>query len=282
MIKTCFRCKLEKPIDDFGSLKRSPDGKRGDCKTCRKSIYYSNHEKSLEEKSRDYYKHKESRLNKCKERYEGDRNRYIQKSKEYYANNKEKRAEQSKVYRAENAAIIKQKKREYYQRPDVKAKNKEKSRLWKENNPEKRREMEKRYFEKNPIRKVIRNMRNRIYCVLKRNNASKADHTIKMLGCTPQFLKDHIESQFYNYTDEAGRVIEMTWDNLGNGPGTFQIDHIVALCLFDLTNSEEQHIANHWTTLQPLWFHDHDAKNQSDLLLREEFEREGKTVSLVE
>ena len=57
--KICCRCKKEKSLEYFGNIKRSKDGKRLDCKSCRKEVYYINHEKMLNEKRNDYYKHKE-------------------------------------------------------------------------------------------------------------------------------------------------------------------------------------------------------------------------------
>lgn len=273
MTKQCSRCKQTKDSDCFGNSRNTMDGKRFDCKECRKKVYYANHDKMLEDKSRDYYQHKTERLKACKDRYKRNREQYLQKSNEYYNLNKEKVSKQRKEYRERNSEVIKQKKRDYYQRPEIKIKNVERTKLWKRNNPEKCRAMEKRYFNKSPMRKIIKNMRTRIFTVLKRKGAHKAGHTIKQLGCTPEFLKQHLESQFHSYVNERGETIEMSWDKFGNGPGTFQVDHIVALCLFNLDNEDEQLIANHWTNLQPLWFHDHNIKSQQDLELKQTFER---------
>ena len=70
------------------------------------------------------------------------------------------------------------------------------------------------------------------------------------------------------YTDEYGKIVNMSWNDFGNGPKTWQVDHIVALMLFNLNNKDEQLIANHWTNLQPLWFHDHVAKSKLDMELK--------------
>ena len=276
MTKQCSRCKQIKNSDCFGNSRNTMDGKRFDCKECRKKVYYENQEEMLNQKRMSYIKHKGKRLSKMKQLYSEDPEYYKQKSNEYYKNNKEKILERSKEYRAKNAEVIKQRKAEYYQRPEVRSHATIKNREWKRNNPEKRRAMEKRYFDKDPIRKIIRGMRTRIFTVLKRKGAHKAGHTIKQLGCTPEFLKQHLESQFHSYVNELGETIEMSWDKFGNGPGTFQVDHIVALCLFNLDNEDEQLIANHWTNLQPLWFHDHNIKSQQDLELKQMFERAGK------
>lgn len=34
MLKTCSKCGEDKPLDAFYAEKKSPDGRRGDCKTC--------------------------------------------------------------------------------------------------------------------------------------------------------------------------------------------------------------------------------------------------------
>ena len=61
-----------------------------------------------------------------------------------------------------------------------------------------------------------------------------------MVGCSPQSLREHIESKF------AGG---MSWDNYGvNG---WHLDHIIPLA--SAKNKEEIIKLNHYTNLQPLW-----------------------------
>jgi len=52
----------------------------------------------------------------------------------------------------------------------------------------------------------------------------------------------------------------MTWDNYGSGPGSWNIDHIIPLSSFDLTDREQFLEACHYTNLQPLWFEDNMEK----------------------
>lgn len=40
--KICTRCALSKPLDSFGFCKRSSDGRRYDCKECRRAYYLAN------------------------------------------------------------------------------------------------------------------------------------------------------------------------------------------------------------------------------------------------
>ena len=51
------------------------------------------------------------------------------------------------------------------------------------------------------------------------------------------------------------------------GPGTWQIDHIKQLSLFDMTDPEQAKIAWNYKNLQPLWYEDH-RKKHSKLMKR--------------
>lgn len=95
-------------------------------------------------------------------------------------------------------------------------------------------------------------LRARLYGAL--NGKIKAGSAVKDMGCTVNELKVYGESLF-----QPG----MTWENWGNKPGTWQLDHIEELMFFDLTNREEFLKANHYTNLQPLWFKDHIIKTMS-------------------
>ena len=51
----------------------------------------------------------------------------------------------------------------------------------------------------------------------------------------------------------------MTWDNYEYYG--WHIDHIIPCSSFDLTDPEQQRLCCHYTTLQPLWWHENLAKN---------------------
>jgi hypothetical protein len=82
-------------------------------------------------------------------------------------------------------------------------------------------------------------LRNRIYCALKRNVKSKS--TIKLLGCSIDLLRLHLQSKF-----RPG----MSFDNYGK---EWEIDHIIPCARFDLSRADEQVRCFHYTNLQPLW-----------------------------
>ncbi len=108
--------------------------------------------------------------------------------------------------------------------------NKEKIALFKKN-------WEKKH-KNDPIFKIKRNLRRRIHKVLCGQN--KSDSTFNLLGCTPEFFKNYLESQFTS---------EMSWSNYGS---YWHIDHIKPCCNFNLLLEEEQRKCFHYTNQRPL------------------------------
>ncbi len=103
---------------------------------------------------------------------------------------------------------------------------------------------------KNDINYMIMNkQRGRIAHIIKHQGTIKADKTIKLIGCSIDELKIHLEKQF-----EEG----MNWKNYGkNG---WHIDHIIPCSIFNLNEEEQQRICFHYTNLQPLWAEDNLKK----------------------
>lgn len=150
-----------------------------------------------------------------KEYYKDENNR-----KKHYKNNKEKILESHKKYYEKNKKTI----REYYN------------------------EYQKDRRKSNINYKLSCNLRSRLYHVLK--DSDKCDSTFKLLGCTIEEFKIHLENQFTE---------GMTWDN--HGFYGWHIDHIRPCASFDLSNEEEQKICFHYTNLQPLWRKDNLIKS---------------------
>lgn len=92
---------------------------------------------------------------------------------------------------------------------------------------------------------IKENLRNRIYYAIK--DAQKSKHTLELLGCSIEYLKDYLEKQF-----EPG----MSWDNYGE----WHIDHIIPCSYFDLTDPIQQQICFNFRNLQPLWAKDNNQK----------------------
>lgn len=103
-------------------------------------------------------------------------------------------------------------------------------------------------YKTNAEYRLVENLRGRFLKAIRNNQ--KSGHTLELLGCTVEELKQHLESQF-----EPG----MTWDNYGkNG---WEIDHIVPCSYFDLTKEENQRICFNYRNLQPLWARDNYKKS---------------------
>ena len=87
--------------------------------------------------------------------------------------------------------------------------------------------------------------------VIKCSGKHKDGSTEKYLGCTYAEAKQHIEKQF-----KRG----MTWANHGD---SWEIDHIMPLAAFNLTDPNHIKLANHYTNLRPLWKHENRIKSDS-------------------
>jgi Zn ribbon nucleic-acid-binding protein/plasmid maintenance system antidote protein VapI len=88
--------------------------------------------------------------------------------------------------------------------------------------------------------KLLKTLRSRLGCAIKRQQSNKCDTTIELLGCSISFLKIFLESKF-----KEG----MTWENHGE----WHIDHIKPCASFNLLDENEQKKCFHYTNLQPLW-----------------------------
>jgi hypothetical protein len=97
---------------------------------------------------------------------------------------------------------------------------------------------DKNQMKNNILYRIKKNLRRRVHHALKGNNKSKS--TMKLIGCTPEFFKNYIESLF---------IEGMTWDNYGE----WHIDHIIPCFTFDLTIPEEQNKCFNYSNQRPLW-----------------------------
>ncbi len=109
--------------------------------------------------------------------------------------------------------------------------------------------------------KKIKDIEYKLGCMIRTRTSTaargltKGGSAIKDLGCTVSFLRSHLETQF-----KPG----MTWDNMGLGKEKWQIDHIIALGLFNLSDPTEFAKACHYKNLQPLWQEEHLLKTKED------------------
>ena len=113
-------------------------------------------------------------------------------------------------------------------------------------NKEKIYERHKNKKEIDAILKITINMRARINIFLKSKDVKKQNKTFEIVGCSPKFLKEHIEKQFTE---------GMSWDLMGK---YIHIDHKIPLS--SAKTEEDIYKLCHYTNLQPLWAKDNLSK----------------------
>jgi hypothetical protein len=204
-MKTCSKCKEEKEIEEFYLDKKCKDGFKNRCKTCLNSINKIWNQNNVD-KLKEYQK---------------------EYRKDYYKNNVNKRKE----YYNNNIEKIKTKRKEYYKN------NKEATLLTNNTYRNKRKQSD-------PLFKLSVSLRSMISTTIKKNGYKKLSKTELILGCSFDFLKQHLESQFQHW---------MSWDNYGLYNGEFNygwdIDHIVPLS--SALNENDLLKLNHYSNLKP-------------------------------
>lgn len=251
-MKTCTRCNLEKTLDEFNVLQRSPDGRYPQCRKCKKEI--------------------------DSEYYEKNRQKVLEKAKEYYNENKEKilaginkeeKYEYNKKYRKENSENLKLQNREY------KKLHKDEISQWRgkyrKENRDKINEYSKHRLKTNPLAKLAKQLRGRLQDFLADRNIQKSQQFKDYLGCSLDELKLHIEKQF-----QPG----MTWENYGS---LWSVDHNIALA--NAPDSEKIYELCHYLNLRPMFCITNSSKNsRSDIcwqkLCRDKLIHEDKTSGM--
>lgn len=97
----------------------------------------------------------------------------------------------------------------------------------------------KRRYAEEPEFALAFKVRARVYQAIRKGGASKTGRTEDLVGCSFDFLRQHIERQFKG---------KMSWD----APGSFHIDHIVPLAAFDLSDPMQLKVACNWQNLRPI------------------------------
>ena len=174
--------------------------------------------------------------------------------KKYTRDNREAIARKGKVYREKNKESVAATKKAYYEANKERVADYQKQ--WQTDNRERVNKWNRDRRANNPAHKMLHRMRIRMQHAL--NGQAKLDTTIKLVGCTPEQLRDHLESQF---------VEGMAWGQ----KGLWHIDHTLPCAAFDLTKKKHQRYCFHWSNLSPLWAADNLAK--ADKYDPEELER---------
>lgn len=103
----------------------------------------------------------------------------------------------------------------------------------------------KERYHSDPIFRIKNRLRVRMNLAL--DGKLKHDHTVALLGCSIEYFKGYIAGMF-----RTG----MRWGKRGS----FEIDHIIPLKAFDLTDEFQQRKAFHYSNCQPLFQHENRRK----------------------
>lgn len=205
--KVCRKCGQEKTLDCYGKQR---NGLKSWCKPCENA--------------------------RTREWYEKNREKRNIKACQWAANNKEKVNAAKRARRARIKASL----------PPKEQKPKFDKNEWMKNNKDKLAGYRRKWLSSDPKNAMADRVRRRINDFMKKMGYKKNNKTHKIIGCTWDELKLHIELQF---TDG------MSWENRSE----WHIDHIIPLAS---AKTEEDVIRlNHYTNLQPLWAEDNLRKS---------------------
>lgn len=292
MLKTCVRCLVEQPIENYSIGRKNKGGRRPTCKNCIRLLYLADIDRikaqslSFREANREKLRERTRAYNAKNKDYgplyrERTKEQTKQRTTDYYTKNQAKLVEKSAIYRKENKQLVREYDRKY------KLENKEALALYRLNTKEKYSEWHKAYYAKNKetinakgrqwrldnIDRSRKNMRERVKRKRKNDNQfrlacclrgrlrgylslkglPKVGSAIRNLGCDIQFLKEYLEKQFTK---------GMTWDNSGNKKGQWSLDHIMPLSAFDLTDKQHLALCCHYGNIRPMWAADNIRKGK--------------------
>jgi len=167
----------------------------------------------------------------------------IKKQKEYCKKYNQEHQEQIKKYKKIYAQVHKEELNEYHR--IYRQQHKKQLKKYRQDHKEETNQNMKNYKQINMNYRISSCLRSRLWKALNRN--FKSTNTMKLVGCSIEFLREHLQKQF-----KEG----MTWDNYGK----WEIDHIRPCSSFDLSKAEEQVRCFNYTNLQPLWEEDNLKK----------------------
>ena len=184
-----------------------------------KAEWYQKNKEQAKENSREWYQNNKEQAKKTSEKwYQKNKEQVKENSREWYLNNKERKSLYGKEYYLDNIENIKE---------------------YRKNNQERMRILENNRYKTDINFRLKKILRGRIRSALK--GKDKSASTMELIGCTPDELKQHLESKFEPW---------MNWENQGRGG--WDIDHIIAMSKFDLSCPVQQHACCHYSNLQPL------------------------------
>jgi len=220
MEKKCTKCEVTKPLTLYHRDCTKKDGYKFKCKECSIALV-----KQYADKNRDTINAKKAERRKDPKVKEKESAKY----KEYY--HKPEVNKRYEDYR--NIPEVKKRYKDYRDDPANKERKKQQDI---ERRPEKNEKKKEKYATDINFRlRAI--VASRLHKALMRN---KKYSTLDYLGCDIDFLRKWLEFRF------DGNI---SWENYGS---YWEIDHILPVSAFDLSDQTQIDICFNWTNLQPL------------------------------
>lgn len=255
--KFCKKCQSLKDKSFFYKKSSSSDGLYSYCKSCKKEEDKNDRKKHIEKRLAKSFEYRNKNRDKLREKNREWVNRTENKEKKKlydknrFLENKETLSKKSQEYYVKNKDEVRRKHKIYYQKN--KTKIKETSKLFVINNKEKVRKTknnwEKNKLKTDPVFKLKQTLRRRIVLALKTSHTNKNNSTVELTGCSIEYLKEYLESQF-----QEG----MTWEN--HGVKGWHVGHIKPCEIFNLVEENEQRLCFNFKNLKPQW----ELENLSD------------------
>jgi hypothetical protein len=221
-MKTCSKCKIQKPFDAFGKHKpyrgAYKDGLRYQCKACEYAIAA---EKRLTPEAQ------------AKRKAYRQRPEVKAKDREYM---------RLRLAKPEYLLIHRERSRNFVSSPE----NREKARVANTRYAKEHPNGHYARMASDPVYRLSSKIKRLFNAQLKNKKLSKTHPTQQILGCDYEFFHLYLEMQF---------TAEMNWGNFGE----WQIDHKIAVA--SASNVQELNVLNHFSNLQPMWGKYNNIKN---------------------
>jgi len=263
ILKKCKACGDELPLECFYAQVKNPEPKAGNykakCKECHNKATWQKRKASDDpydynkkwreanrEKTRayakEYAKTYKPRLNANDEimkayRADATRSAKFDESR-HWGNHAEVNRHNGRKHYDANKEMMRERDRARYQD------RREYLRKWSLDNKDsinESRRASQKAWRATPEGKMMKMIRGGLYRALRLTDAVKLNTSLESIGCTPQYLRDHIERQFNK---------RMTWANMGK---VWHVDHIRPLASFKgCDDAYVNKAANHYSNLQPM------------------------------
>ena len=259
--KICSKCNSKKMLNDFYFIK-TENRYNNRCKNCvidsQKTYYHTgSSDKNLQYKIITNNKKicKQCLIQKDLTEFYFFNNRYELKCKTCLNKIQRERPSRKVViikYEEKNKETLNKKRAEY--RKNNREKCNYRCRRYYQQNKEKVNNRQKKYIKKrrkNDFKfKIECSLRESLIKSIKKKY--KKSSALILIGLSVEDFQKYIESKF-----QKG----MTWENWGKGENKWNLDHILPIELFDLTDTNQQKICFHYTNLQPLWQNENELKS---------------------